>query len=340
MVDDGTFDKYEQAAEQFETRNTDRMARRGRNARSSRKPVKVESKTIADLTDLDEARFLPSSFRSTYQPSRHEARWLGESLNGFYDRALITDVLAQVKGGKEASVYRCAGHPSTGLELIAAKVYRPRMFRSLSNDALYKEGRPVIDAAGRAFKKTDHREMRALGKKTAYGLQLAHTSWLAYEFTTLQRLHRAGAAVPKPVASGENAILMGYQGDANLAAPTLIEIGLDFDEAHELFDEVVRNIEIMLSLGLVHGDLSAYNILYWEGEITLIDFPQVVSVEGNRQAYAIFRRDVTRVCEYFARQGVEHDAEALAWLLWSSARAAWQFDLSSKDDLLGDDFGE
>lgn len=317
-MDDALFDKYEQYADDYETANTSRQARRGKTTPAGKRQDQIRRDTVAQLSDRASEEDLALNFNPTYRPSKYEAGWLVSSLNGFYDRALIVDVLGLVKGGKEASVYRCAAHPSTGVELLAAKVYRPRQFRSLSNDALYKEGRPIIDATGRAYKKTDHREMRALGKKSAYGLQLAHTSWLAYEFTTLQRLYDAGAAVPRPVASADNAILMGYQGDAGLAAPTLIEVGLAQDEAHDLFKEVMRNVELLLSLGYVHGDLSAYNILYWEGQITLIDFPQVVSIEGNRGAYDILERDVTRVCDYFERQGVDCDPDRWTSRLWAA----------------------
>jgi RIO kinase 1 len=93
---------------------------------------------------------------------------------------------------------------------------------------------------------------------------------------------------------------------------------LEKAEARVLFDRILYNIEGMLRMDLVHGDLSAYNILYHGGEIVLIDFPQVVTPEGNRSAFEIFLRDVTRICEYFQRQGVERDAEGLARKLWTS----------------------
>jgi RIO kinase 1 len=257
---------------------------------------------------------------TTYQPSRHERGWLLSSLRDFYDQGLISDVLASVKGGKEASVYRCrtkeTALEAVGSELVAAKVYRPRQLRNLRNDALYREGRPVLTADGQAVKRTDTRIMRALSKKTGFGMQVQHTSWLMYEFTTLDRLYRAGAAVPRPVGASENAILMGYCGDENAAAPTLIETTLEPDEARHLFAEVRRNLRILLSLDMIHGDLSAYNILYWQGKITLIDFPQVVSRDGNPHAETIFRRDVQRVCDYFQHMGVPCDPERIADELW------------------------
>lgn len=252
----------------------------------------------------------------TYKPGRFERGWLGSSLRPFYQEHLITDVLYHVKGGKEASVYCCRPAEDIEVPLLAAKVYRPRQFRALRNDKMYREGRPILMEDGRAAKKTDHRLMRAVGKKTAFGVQVEHTSWLMYEYTTLEQLYKAGAAVPKPVGASDNAILMEYRGDLNQPAPTLSQIGLDADEAGSLFEEVIRNIRLLLDLNMIHGDLSAYNILYWEGKVTLIDFPQVTSRESNRNAGFILHRDVTRVCEYFASQGVVCDPDALMTEIW------------------------
>ncbi len=85
-----------------------------------------------------------------------------------------------------------------------------------------------------------------------------------------------------------------------------------------LFDRVLRNIEIMLSNERIHGDLSAYNILYMNGKIVLIDFPQVVSPKINKHAYVIFSRDVERICAYFRQQGVSSDPHKLAEEIWTS----------------------
>ncbi len=275
------------------------------------RPVPVVTEPQDVVTEGEEA------FPMTYQPARFEAGWLRSSLQSFYQQEVIRDVLTHVKGGKEASVYCCQAHPITGLDLIAAKVYRPRQFRNLRNDRMYREGRAILTADGRAAKKTDHRLMRAVGKKTEFGMQVQHTSWLMYEYTTMERLFRAGASVPQPVAAGDNAILMSFQGDRQRAAPTLNEVRLEPAEAETLFREAIRNIELLLQHGLIHGDLSAYNILYWDGKITVIDFPQVVDCHSNSQAHFILQRDITRVCEYFAQQGVTSDPAALLKTLWN-----------------------
>ncbi len=306
-------DKYEHYEAQFNSTYSDRKARRSRKTKVKHVPKKSANEVLAESADTIG---LESGFKTTYQPSRYEEGWLIESLSAFYDQSLITDVLAVVRGGKEATVYRCAAHPVTGEELLVAKVYRPRMFRQLRNDAMYREGRRILTASGQAVKETDHRVMRALGKKTAFGAQVAHTSWLMHEYTTLQRLYSAGVAVPKPITSGENAILMGYFGDEQIAAPTLSQVRLDADEAEPLFKEVLHNVELMLRQDIIHGDLSAYNILYWEGEIALIDFPQVVSSRNNRSALSILQRDVERVCEYFEKYGIPNNSAAITHGLW------------------------
>lgn len=258
-------------------------------------------------------------FNFSYQASRHEREWINNSLVGLYDEHWLDDVLRLVQGGKEAHVYQCLANPSVpGLPnpFLAAKVYRPRMFRNLKNDTVYRQGRQHIDADGRIIREVGM--LSAIGLRTAWGMELLHTSWIEHEVKTMRRLHAAGADVPLCLASGNNAVLMSYVGDETTPAPLLHSLELEYNEARSLFQRVLHNIETMLACGLVHGDLSAYNILYWEGEITLIDFPQVVDPRTNMDAFTIFKRDVTRVCEYFSRQGVRSNPVKLAHSLWSA----------------------
>lgn len=250
----------------------------------------------------------------TYQPSRHESQWLMSSLGEFYELRWFDDILRMVKGGKEASVYQVKANANVGVPYLAAKVYRPRQFRNLKKDHLYREGRSQLETDGKVI--LDDGMLHAMEKKTSYGMELLHESWLGSEFKTMQILANAGADIPKPYASGKNAILMDFIGDEDAAAPSLNSINLTFTEAREIFQRVVYNIEICLEHRRIHADLSAYNILYWEGKITLIDFPQAIDPDENHNAYAIFQRDVLRVCEYFAAQGVESNPERLAKTMW------------------------
>jgi len=285
--------------------------RKGRKAQPKREAV------LSELTDSS-AESLDENFRITYVPARYEAIWLLDSLRPFAERAIIQDVLAIVKGGKEANVYLCEAVPETGYGLIAAKVYRPRAFRNLRNDKMYREGRELVDSKGQAMKAQDNREMRAIRNKTSFGAMLTHVSWLTYEHMTLQRLHAAGASVPMPMGAAENALLMAYIGDRHQPAPILQSVTLaSRSEAEYLFQEVLRNIDVMLSMGMIHGDLSPYNILYWQKKVTLIDFPQVTFAEGNSNAYRILQRDVQRVCDYFAPYGVAAEAPTICRRLWN-----------------------
>ena len=278
----------------------------------NRAPKRSEEEILAGLVDdVDELADLPF----TYQASRHERAWIVNALNRYYDQRWILDVLRLVKGGKEASVYLCAGNPGITDQHIAAKIYRPRRFRQLKNDQLYREGRERLDSEGHVI--LDGGKQHAMNKRTSYGLDLLHTSWIEHEYRTLRIIYQAGCDVPIPFASGENTILMSYIGEEGLAAPTLNTIELQTSEARQLFERVNHNIELMLAHERVHGDLSAFNVLYWKGEITLIDFPQAISPKENRNAFRIFERDVMRISEYFARQGVPVNAVKLAADLWT-----------------------
>jgi RIO kinase 1 len=306
-------DEYEDTTDPL---SADRQSRRKRKPKARHIPKKSQSEILAEIAAVDALE--DKSFKTTYVPSKYEATWLLESLHAFYQQEYIVDVLAQVRGGKEASVYCCKAHPSLPDRpaVLAAKVYRPRQFRQLRNDALYREGRDIMTLDGGVVGPRDHRTWRALAKKTGYGAEIAHQSWLMHEYNTLQLLHQAGAAVPKPYATSENAILMQLIGDEAQAAPTLSAVHIEREEAESLFQEVLRNIDLMLQHGFIHGDLSAYNLLYWEGEITLIDFPQVTDSRFNTQARFILQRDVERVCAYFAAHGVKTDPARLVNQMW------------------------
>jgi RIO kinase 1 len=265
------------------------------------------------LNGQDDSR---RNFNFTYSAARFEEWWLLESLGDFYEHKWITDVLRRLKGGKEASVYLCRSGPVIEAPLVAAKVYRPRQLRNLKNDGQYRTGRVDLDENGNAIVKDG--DLHAMAKRTNYGEELRHQSWISYEFQTLEMLHQAGADVPRPYALEKNAILMDYIGDMDLAAPTLNSVSLEPEEVKPLFERVLRDVDLLLANRRIHGDLSAYNILYWEGDITMIDFPQVVQPDSNPAAWTIFLRDITRICQYFASQGLRRNPRTLAADLWTS----------------------
>lgn len=289
----------------------------GVRPRNKRVAQKRESKRREmDAKVFIRAQEISREFKFTYKAARFEEVWLLDSLAEIAAHGWITDVMRKVKVGKEASVYLCKPGPAVDVPLLAAKVYRPRSLRSLKNDAQYRVGRVDLDEDGTALWK--EADVNAIIKRTSYGEEVRHQSWIAYEFVTMEMLYKAGADVPKPFAKEKNAILMEFIGDGGTPAPPLSQIALARDEAKPLFERVIQNMDIMLSKDRVHGDLSAYNILYWDGGIKLIDFPQVVIPKSNPSSWSIFQRDVTRVCQYFAAQGVACNPQKLASDLWIS----------------------
>ena len=292
---------------------TKRIERKKRRLSEREKRVRFQAELIEHAAKVPFD--ISHNFNPSFQPGRNERVWLLSYLESFYNTQVIADILSRVKGGKEANVYCCAAHPSTGLDLIAAKVYRPRMFRNLRNDARYRQGRAVLNEEGKAVH--SRRELLAIGKNTRFGQELRHVSWLENEFQTMQLLHDAGADVPRPLMEGSNVVLMEYVGAQNSPAAMLNQVTLRASEARRIFDRLVENLSIMLSCNRVHADFSAYNVLYWEGQFKIIDFPQAVDPRTNPDALPLFMRDVERLCQYFARYHILQDAHELANELWS-----------------------
>jgi len=258
--------------------------------------------------------FTLPEFEPSFTGGRQETAFLKAALEDFWEDQLITDVVFRVKGGKEANVYACRAHPVTGERLLAAKVFRPRRFRAMKNDSLYKQGRTLMDEEGKF--RFDSRALRALRKKTRYGKALDTAAWVMAEYSALVELHEAGADVPKPIASAPHAILMEFVGDEDGAAPILQSLSLHPSEAQVVFDRLIENVVIMLRCFRVHADLSAYNVLYQEGELRVIDLPQVVDALRHPTAFELFARDIDRLCRYFERQGLELAPAKIAFDLW------------------------
>lgn len=222
----------------------------------------------------------------------------------------LIDVVRPIKSGKEAVVYCCHADASLGRDLVAAKVYRPLETRSFKRDTVYQQGR---DRGSRP----DARVLRALGKKTQHGRTHKFSAWIAHEMKTLETLHAAGADVPEPIERNGPVILMEYFGDIDNPAPVLLGVDLDTGEAPRLYADILRNVELFLVHHRVHADLSAYNMLYWNGAVTIIDFPQSVDPRYNDDAFDLLVRDLKTVNGYFAAAGADIvDPNEHALRLW------------------------
>jgi RIO kinase 1 len=304
LYSDYDYEDYSRDAHRQRSRSPKKQKENGRS-----------SQIMADIQKMDDSQesWVPS-YAAALDPLHHERHWVIASVAPFYHDALITDVTRLVKGGKEANVYACTANPATGFDLVAGKLYRERMLRNLKNDAVYKAGRQLRDEEGKQMK--GRRVKLALRKKTNFGKHVDIMWWINNEYSVQKKLYEAGADVPQPIAHAGNTILMEFIGDKYGSAPTLSEVMLDMGEAESLFQRVMDNVRLMLDCHHIHGDLSAYNILYWNGEIKIIDFPQMVEARHNPHAYELLLRDVTRVCDYFNRLGMAADAQALTDELW------------------------
>ena len=226
--------------------------------------------------------------------------------------------LGPLKTGKEAEVFlveRIATDDPTRSCLLAHKRYRPRRvthkgelerlgFQRASNfvhDQPYRDGREIANS----------RDRRAVARKSTYGRSVLGRNWPDHELEVLGRLHRAGVHVPYPVERTTDGFLMQYVGDRTRAAPRLVQAGLDRAQVHAARDQLVADLRRMMAEGLVHADLSVYNLLWWEDRLWIIDVPQAVDVGANPQAFDFLHRDLTNVAAWFASKGVGFDADAL-----------------------------
>jgi RIO kinase 1 len=232
---------------------------------------------------------------------------LEDVLEPFFANGLIEEILFPIKSGKEANVYCCRAGYKVPSELVAAKIYRPRATRSFRNDAVYQEGRVVLDARSR----------RAAAKSTGYGQQVHSALWTNHEWETLRVLHAAGADVPKPLGHTAEALLLEFVGDGDLAAPLLKSVNLSSEEASATCERLLNNVQLFLENNVVHGDLSPYNVLYQAGRPVVIDFPQAVDPRVNPNAFQLLLRDIENLARYFLRAGVECDVYGLADRYWS-----------------------
>jgi RIO kinase 1 len=227
--------------------------------------------------------------------SPEEQELLLSSLDSFLDQNLISEVMEIVRGGKEATVFRCrAGSSRNGHKSYAAKVYRAAERRSFRNDGAYQDGRVI----------TSGRVRRALASRSEFGCKVQQHLWIAAEYETQRLLFDAGVCVPRPIACNGSAILMEWIGNEAGAAPQLRHVQLSLAQAAAAQRAILAEIERMLDFHRIHGDLSPFNILYWQEQPRIIDLPQAVDARMNANSYPLLCRDLENVCRFFAKAGI------------------------------------
>jgi len=236
------------------------------------------------------------------------------------DDGLIDDVLQRLKSGKEADVYTvlCGG------KVQCAKVYKEATQRSFKQAVQYQEGR----------KTRNSRNARAMQKGTKFGRKQQEESWQTAEVDALFRLANAGVRVPQPYLCIDGVLLMELVTDANgSVAPRLSDVSLSEEQAVTDFHTMIRNIVRMLCAGIVHGDLSEFNVLLDDQGPVIIDLPQAVDAAANNHAESMFERDVDNITSYygqFAPQLLKTRYAKEIWLLYEDGKLTPETPLTGK----------
>jgi RIO kinase 1 len=228
------------------------------------------------------------------------------------DDAFEDRQLGVLKSGKEAEVFLVERRSASGSCLLAHKRYRPRRpgkgeLRALGfskgtayhNDNVYHQGWHLKS-----------RDQRAVDQATRHGQELVTALWPLNETQMLRRAWQAGASVPYPVELTAEGLIMEYLGDETQAAPRLVQARLGSGELSAAWQQLRASLRALVRAGVVHADLSAYNLLWWRGRLTLIDFPQAVDVITNAHAPDLLHRDLLNVATWFGRRGLAIDPEA------------------------------
>jgi RIO kinase 1 len=204
------------------------------------------------------------------------------ALQPLIDDGVIDEVIRSLKSGKEATVYLVR----SGAHRRCAKVYRDMRQRSFQRRARYQEGRKVRGS----------RQARAISKSTRFGRKEQEAAWKNAEVDALYKLVVAGVRVPRPYGYFNGTLIMELVTDAaGDPAPRLGEVDLSPETAREYHRFLIRQIVRMLSIGLIHGDLSEFNVLIGTDGPVIIDLPQAVNAAGNNGALAMLERDVNNI---------------------------------------------
>lgn len=225
-------------------------------------------------------------------------------LQPLVDDGVIDEVLRPLKSGKEASVYVVR----SGQEIRCAKVYKDMAQRSFQARVQYQEGRKVRGS----------RQTRAIGKATKFGRKEQETAWKNTEVDALYQLVAANVRVPQPYGYFSGVLVMELVTDAaGHSAPRLGEVELTPDQAREFHRFLIRQVVRMLCIGLIHGDLSEYNVLVGPQGPVIIDLPQAVSAAGNNNARTMLLRDVNNIRASLARFAPELLATYYGEEMWA-----------------------
>ncbi|HEY8710359.1 MAG TPA: PA4780 family RIO1-like protein kinase [Burkholderiaceae bacterium] len=229
-------------------------------------------------------------------------------LQSLIDEGLIDTVVRQLMSGKEAMVYVVR----RGDETLCAKIYKEATQRSFRQAVDYTENRKVKNS----------RQARAMAKGTRFGRQAAEAAWQSAEVDALYRLAAAGVRVPKPHNFWDGVLLMELVTDAHGdAAPRLNDVSFTAEEARAHHATLLKEVVRMLCAGVVHGDLSEFNILLAADGPVIIDLPQAIDAAGNNHAPRMLLRDVANLRDFFGQFAPELRTTQYGPELWQLYQA-------------------
>jgi RIO kinase 1 len=239
-------------------------------------------------------------------------------LQPLIEDGLIDDVLYQLMSGKEATVFAVT---SQG-EVRCAKVYKEAMKRSFKKAAQYQEGRKVKNS----------RRARAMEKGSSFGRKQQEDAWQNAEVDALFTLSKAGVRVPQPFGCYDGVLLMELvTDDEGNVAPRLNDVSMSSEQALEDHAQVMHYVLLMLCAGIVHGDLSEFNVLVDDYGPVIIDLPQAVNAAANNNAFSMLQRDVRNMTDYYAEFAPElketHYAEEM-WALFQGGKLTPETELT------------
>jgi RIO kinase 1 len=227
-------------------------------------------------------------------PSDPDAKFESHDLNELCRQGFLDELISDIKTGKEAAVY--LGRNSEGF--VAVKIYTDLRVRSFRRDDSYRQGRFI----------GDDRIEKAIDQGSRKGLDAHQILWVQEEFRQMNYLREHGVRVPKAIAVSGITLLMEFIGDEDgTAAPRIADLKMEKTQAEEAFRQSVQNLKLIVKSGRVHGDYSAFNILWHHEKAIVIDFPQVIEFQNNPNAVDFLARDVRSLCKSFSKQGIKAD---------------------------------
>jgi RIO kinase 1 len=227
-------------------------------------------------------------------PSDPDAKFESHDLNELCRQGFLDELISDIKTGKEAAVY--LGRNSEGF--VAVKIYTDLRVRSFRRDDSYRQGRFI----------GDDRIEKAIDQGSRKVLDAHQILWVQEEFRQMNYLREHGVRVPKAIAVSGITLLMEFIGDEDgTAAPRIADLKMEKTQAEEAFRQSVQNLKLIVKSGRVHGDYSAFNILWHHEKAIVIDFPQVIEFQNNPNAVDFLARDVRSLCKSFSKQGIKAD---------------------------------